>query len=431
MDPALKFVVDVQNSEAIKRLTTDINQQKDSIAALNAQLQQGAITQQQFEQRVAPVAQRAVNAANAIKQIEGASQTAGRGLSQLAYAVDDIQYGFNAIVNNIPGIVMGLGGGIGIAGAAGIAAVAINQLYKHFGELSDALGSAWSGIATKQLAEIREGAEAAAQAFEKLAKTPTTAKSAQADLVAKAITEGPTKEILRGVEASLQHERKPGGLFTDTQLDELATLRRGADAGFIDKAYAAKKTKEIEDKVAGGIIGDKNPATLLRLVKEHPENFPKDFVQDLENASPEGQRAVEQKRLDLAGARLGRKQEEKAADKDRDLVDKLNLQGKDNEIHGKELARQQRIQDLQDRRDKVQEQHHQQDLALQARKEQLGHPTQILSGAKAVVDMYQKAVGDAPLVALAKEAQKIQEDQRTELQKINKQLEKERRIRPQ
>ncbi len=431
MDPALKFVVDVQNSEKVAQLTSHINIQTQAISALNAQLKAGAINDAQFAASSRVFGESAAAATRQIKELSAASGNAGRGLSQLSYAVDDIQYGFNAIVNNIPQIVMGLGGTAGIAGAVGIAAVAVNQLIKHWGELTDKLSSSWSGIAVDQLTKMREEAEAAAKAFEKLADTPTAAKKAQGEAVAKAITEGPTKDILRGVVASLQHERKPGGLFTDAQLNELATLRKGADAGFIDKAYAARKTKEIEDKVAGGIIGNKDPATLLRLAKEHPENFPKEFIQDLENASPEGQRRIAQKNLDLAGGRNARKDEDKAKDVEEKKAHAANLQWEklQRETFQKRAhdEKQGRIQNLQDKRDDIEQAKHRIQENLWNKLHER-HPTQILSGAKAVVDMYQKgAAGDSAKAAREK-AHKLQEEANKRLASIDEQLKKERRL---
>lgn len=50
------------------------------------------------------------------------------GLLNLSRAIDDAQYGFRGIVNNIEGVVTGFGLSAGIAGAATIAAVAANML---------------------------------------------------------------------------------------------------------------------------------------------------------------------------------------------------------------------------------------------------------------------------------------------------------------
>lgn len=50
------------------------------------------------------------------------------GFLELSRAIEDAQYGFRGVVNNIPQIVMLFGGGAGLAGAISIASVALNQL---------------------------------------------------------------------------------------------------------------------------------------------------------------------------------------------------------------------------------------------------------------------------------------------------------------
>src|SRR5271155_5614266 len=79
MDPALKFVVDVQNSEQIKRLTTDINQQRDAIANLNKQLQAGSISEAQFTAQALPMGNAIAKATRDLHAL----QAARRGVASL------------------------------------------------------------------------------------------------------------------------------------------------------------------------------------------------------------------------------------------------------------------------------------------------------------------------------------------------------------
>lgn len=83
----------------------------------------------------------AKKASQEIGQAFGHGSNASMGLLYLGQAVDDVQYGFRAIVNNIPQITMALGGTAGIAGVVGIAAVAVNQLINHWDELKATLGN--------------------------------------------------------------------------------------------------------------------------------------------------------------------------------------------------------------------------------------------------------------------------------------------------
>ena len=75
----------------------------------------------------------------------------GQGILQLAFAIDDLQYGIRGIVNNIPQVVQALGLGAGFAGAAGIAAVAVNQLVARHPEWFE-----WSEKVRSKLVELND-----------------------------------------------------------------------------------------------------------------------------------------------------------------------------------------------------------------------------------------------------------------------------------
>lgn len=63
-----------------------------------------------------------------------------QGLLNISRAIDDVQYGFRGVINNIEGIVTGLGYGAGVAGAATIAAVALNAIVPKVAEIVTATG---------------------------------------------------------------------------------------------------------------------------------------------------------------------------------------------------------------------------------------------------------------------------------------------------
>lgn len=66
---------------------------------------------------------------NATKSIKNM----GQGMLQVAYFMDDVQYGIKGILNNIPGLVIGFGGGAGLAGAMSLAVLAGAKLYEWMG----------------------------------------------------------------------------------------------------------------------------------------------------------------------------------------------------------------------------------------------------------------------------------------------------------
>lgn len=75
----------------------------------------------------------------------------GRGTLQAAYFFDDLQYGIKGILNNIPGLVIGFGGGAGLAGALSLATLAGAKLYEWLSSTEEK-----SVDLTKKLEEERE-----------------------------------------------------------------------------------------------------------------------------------------------------------------------------------------------------------------------------------------------------------------------------------
>lgn len=75
----------------------------------------------------------------------------GQGALQVAYFFDDLQYGIKGILNNIPGLVIGFGGGAGLAGALSLATLAGAKLYEWLSSTEEK-----SVDLTKKLEEERE-----------------------------------------------------------------------------------------------------------------------------------------------------------------------------------------------------------------------------------------------------------------------------------
>jgi hypothetical protein len=71
------------------------------------------------------------------QQGRGASQRGGMGVLEISRGVEDFAVaGMRGLLNNIPGIIMSLGGGMGLAGAVSLAAVAVTVLGKGLYDLA-------------------------------------------------------------------------------------------------------------------------------------------------------------------------------------------------------------------------------------------------------------------------------------------------------
>lgn len=69
----------------------------------------------------------------------GSTRDMGRAALEVSRAVEDAQYGIAGVLNNLPGLVMMLGGGAGLAGALSLAVVGATQLVKHLGGINNAV----------------------------------------------------------------------------------------------------------------------------------------------------------------------------------------------------------------------------------------------------------------------------------------------------
>ena len=188
-------------------------------------------------------------------ELNRASTEGARGLLQLSYAVDDLQYGFRAIVNNIPQMALALGGSAGlsagtsmsIAAGAGVAAVAISQLINHWGYLTDLAQSSWAGSSIEQLTALRTKAEEAATAFEHLAKVPTSGQAAEGKAVRDDITEIGATNLAGNL---AQRIGMDPGLRTEMTKDQkLGMTMAGEEERMGNKAGAARMRAKIQKEL--------------------------------------------------------------------------------------------------------------------------------------------------------------------------------------
>jgi hypothetical protein len=103
------------------------------------------------------------------KGASGATNLAGR-LMVLGQIADDAQYGFRAIVNQIPMAVAAFGGSMGLAGGLALAGVAVNQLLMHWNNLTQALGSPVALTAAQQMEELGKKTSKTADEMERLSR---------------------------------------------------------------------------------------------------------------------------------------------------------------------------------------------------------------------------------------------------------------------
>jgi len=177
-------------------------------------------------------------AAQAKEKLAKSSNNGAMGLLALSNAVQDVQYGFGGMVNNIPQIITGLGMGMGVAGAVQIAAVGVQFLLKNvdlFGEKAKE--------AAKAAAELSGETMADANAAYKAAEATKAQAAAQESLnAALAVTEGHYKAVIALSEQIIkqkQAEKDAETALADAQAGmEMARIALAESRGEMTKEEA-------------------------------------------------------------------------------------------------------------------------------------------------------------------------------------------------
>lgn len=246
-----------------------------------------------------------------LKSVGGSSQQAGQLLTQAGYAVDDLQFGFKGIANNIQPILQNIPGLGTLAPVLSIAAIAAYQLWEHSGQIAELFGMGSTKTEADRMEELGKKTSKTADETARLAKyerersaltaqeqSQTPAQKAQQGGVNEAIADagfGKVDQIIKdqirtAVTNSVPGSDKLAGL--KARQAELATGHAAPEVGDtrikesiqeIEEAIAAKldeQAREIRKKIGS------DPAALKaftdRLVAAGKNGD--DFVHDLRQA---------------------------------------------------------------------------------------------------------------------------------------------------
>lgn len=190
---------------------------------------------QELEKRLRSASAGSQKATRSIKNM-------GQGALQAAYFFDDLQYGIRGIMNNIPGLVMGFGGGAGLAGAISIATLAGAKLYEWMGKTEDKSAD----LAKKMKEQSKEIAESyrkslrasyqALQEFNQQERTKTVNKEYQNYV--KGITrefEYQTEELEKQIRLRREEAARKKGIDTRQAELERVNLENDYQQGRITK----------------------------------------------------------------------------------------------------------------------------------------------------------------------------------------------------
>jgi hypothetical protein len=255
----------------------------------------------------------------------------GLGMLAIGQMVDDMQYGFRSIVNNIPQVTYLMGGSAGLAGAIGIAAVGANLLISHWDELMDSMQARWLNVATSDLERLRIATEKAGEAFDTLMKTPSELGARELSKLKEAITDlqkGGGAGLFAGLanavalEPGMRAEETPDELkkrrVTEGAIRRLEDPKHRPMLGEPDVAELRKDVQAMDEKLAAqnrmmaktligralqaGEEGDVARSALKRLVEKFSGSFTPEFRAALQKITP----ARIQSEIDLENAKKAR-----------------------------------------------------------------------------------------------------------------------------
>lgn len=262
----------------------------------------------------------------------GAANTSGLAVLQLSQFMDDLQYGVRGVLNNIPGLVMALGGGPGLAGVAALAAVALSQLFERSGDLFGLWNKGDTEVETERMRKLSEEYRKSKEGVKELAEE----EEKRRDKAREAAT-APGDEKQGETDRIKEITKTLGGqAVRDIQDVILANwnTRRGLNQN-VDVA-AQTRAAELLDKLQGN-QGNSERAGAELSFRNYIANQPA-FGQTQFGQMFAGETPSEKKKREEAAA--------KAAEAEDRKVEMLNLEGQRNEeLYRREVEKQQKAED--------------------------------------------------------------------------------------
>lgn len=311
----------------------------------------------------------------------GAGGFNASGLMNFAYAIDDLQYGISAVVNNVAGLGMAIGSALGMgppqaqALAAGLQIVAVvsAQVAKHWDQIFGDDSS---------LPRIKEGLDGLASSLSRIREELRPLKE-----VADQIAEG--KRGMFG-EIADQWGFGAGSLKNRMRTEKLQALEKEAKAKLDDERTVESMKQSREEKETGAAFrkavaelpggGEQLIGTLMArgmtydearraaagaargnvghlndILEKIPESAENGPFAGLRGALPSSRKHDDRIKFLMGQNEAQMEEEARAREKNDRLVDKLNAEGRENQMRMLRDNAKGEIEDMQDRRDRLRE----------------------------------------------------------------------------
>ncbi len=338
MDDIQRLILKIEGEDKLKTLNVELGKEEEHLKRLLLIQKQGVVGVNPADIQKAATEVVRLNTAIAATTRE-TKNFVGSAL-QLQYVMDDLintsgdwTRHLASISNNIPGLVLSLGGTAGIAGAIGIVSTGLIALAPAARAAWAALTGSGPEMAAEQLKEIADKVKKLREEFAKLRDMPTDAGKSAADRQAAFLGEQPNAQrASEGVQNVLKNVPSASrGFMSKAEQDEFDSLgkslphlrgkfgedlgidqktidagrntaagrryapmiqRRGELQGKADRAYAQSL---VAASAKPGPEGEAARAQLQEMANGNPNAFPAGFGNDLEQppATKAEQAAIE------------------------------------------------------------------------------------------------------------------------------------------
>ncbi len=389
-----RIVLQARGEDEAKKLADQAKRLEADIKSLQSSFAAGNVHFATYRKELADLTQAKARLGKQIRDITdefGKANTgfrlSGQAMGQLAYIADDVQYGWQGIINNVQPLIGSLGVGAGLAGTLAIVSIAGVQLYNHFGDLMDIMGLGKTKTEAEQMEALADATHRTAEETARLNRYKTEqsviqqqaqgrsdAESSMTTGVNNAVANAGRDDLVRAlVQLNRGRYENAPDMSDLVRRRDLAAGIASAPVGFNEspqeiafrakrRAEAAKLQEEIDTKVNAAAAADLAKAALdpgrlqglLNQVISNPAVFGPNamkFAQGLMAASPEytdaqieNEKAVKRAQDRKANQEKDRKQKDEEAEYEWQKLTDSNASWKAYKAKQDQLAARQRAQ---------------------------------------------------------------------------------------
>jgi hypothetical protein len=214
-----RILLAIEGEERLKKLADEVAKEEQALRKLAQQAAATGQSQSAFfalaEQHAQKIQALNGRIAETQKQMQAAgvgASRAGQAMQQLGYVVDDVQYGFKGIANNIAPLLTSLGAGAGLAGTVAIVSIAATQLFDHWDDFSRLIGTGGTETEAQRMERLEKATNRTADETQRLNKFKREQAAIQAQQTSVSKAEGQMTGAVNDAVAELGYGNAVKGL---------------------------------------------------------------------------------------------------------------------------------------------------------------------------------------------------------------------------